>query len=243
MAEDMPVCPECGRRTTKLYRTVCGGCYDRHWRAGTLDQVPKKPPRDWSAVEQRTEKACAICKVVKPLDQYSPNKLRRDGRGSYCRPCANARYTTPNREKHRLAPMTAGGRSTCRRCNETKPEEEFYWQADKGRRANECIQCRAEVEKAQHAAEPLRRREKVIRSKYGLTLADYDALLGSQGGGCAICGRTEEPGQPGRPLPVDHDHKTGRIRGILCGLCNKAIGQMLDNPELLRRAARYLETR
>ena len=71
---------------------------------------------------------------------------------------------------------------------------------------------------------------------YGLTIAEYDAILEAQGGGCAICGRS-----PGRKrLPVDHNHETGEIRGLLCLACNRAVGLLGDDPDLARRAAEYL---
>lgn len=79
-----------------------------------------------------------------------------------------------------------------------------------------------------------------------MTPADYDAMLASQGGRCAICGRTDEivPTQRGsgqrRRFCVDHDHDTGRVRGILCNLCNTGIGALRHDPMLLRAAIDYL---
>jgi hypothetical protein len=75
-----------------------------------------------------------------------------------------------------------------------------------------------------------------IRSKYGLTGAEYDAMLIGQRGGCAICG--EPPGS--RKLAVDHCHTTGRVRGLLCTNCNKMIGHGRDSPELLEKGAEYV---
>lgn len=74
---------------------------------------------------------------------------------------------------------------------------------------------------------------------YGITAADYDRLLAEQGGGCAICGITN----PGRRefFDVDHCHLTGTVRGLLCETHNRGIGIFEDDPELLRRAAEYLE--
>jgi len=74
--------------------------------------------------------------------------------------------------------------------------------------------------------------------RFGLTVEDYQSMLAAQAGGCAICG-----GQckTGRILAIDHDHVTGRVRGLLCGNCNKGIGQFEDTPSLLRLAAAYLE--
>lgn len=85
-----------------------------------------------------------------------------------------------------------------------------------------------------------RRRHKL--KKYGLTLDDYDSMFDSQGGVCAICFEIEKEdrGQLD-PLSVDHNHDTGKVRGLLCGRCNRAIGLMNDNPKLLRQAVIYLE--
>ena len=88
-----------------------------------------------------------------------------------------------------------------------------------------------------------RKRDAYLRRTYGLGLEDYLRLLSSQGGGCAICGKTPE--QERRNLAVDHDHTTGRIRGLLCALCNhRLIGRHrigLDSPARLRAAANYLD--
>lgn len=78
-----------------------------------------------------------------------------------------------------------------------------------------------------------------LRREYGLTVEDYDLMLASQGGGCAICGATEGNFRRKR-LAVDHDHKTGAVRGLLCYLCNSLIGNAKDDPDVLVRAAEYL---
>ncbi len=75
------------------------------------------------------------------------------------------------------------------------------------------------------------------RKLYGLSVEQYEFLLASQGGRCAICGRTENGGVA---LGVDHDHETGAIRGILCDPCNIGIGGLRDDPHLLRAAIDYL---
>lgn len=75
------------------------------------------------------------------------------------------------------------------------------------------------------------------KSKYGIPHGTYAELLAQQGGGCAICGTPE---QAGKSLHVDHDHKTSRVRGLLCDLCNRGIGYFADDPTRLRAAAEYL---
>lgn len=82
------------------------------------------------------------------------------------------------------------------------------------------------------------RAERLMLRKYGLTMADFDALLESQGGVCAIC-KGDRNG-PGARFHVDHHHRSGEVRGLLCGRCNTAIGLLQDSPELAEAAATYL---
>jgi hypothetical protein len=71
---------------------------------------------------------------------------------------------------------------------------------------------------------------------------EYQALVESQGGLCAICREPETAMRGGviRPLCIDHDHETGVVRGLLCSRCNTAVGLMLDDPDRLREAVAYL---
>ncbi|OFW52614.1 MAG: hypothetical protein A2146_03735 [Actinobacteria bacterium RBG_16_67_10] len=126
------------------------------------------------------------------------------------------------------------------------------WEADKkpcafcggvigpDRRRN-TVYCSADCKKRAmdvrwRAKSPLYMREYL----YGIKPAEFDALLDSQGGRCAIC-RTETAGGKGG-WHVDHDHATGRIRGLLCHGCNIALGYFRDDPDRLRAAMAYLET-
>ena len=83
-------------------------------------------------------------------------------------------------------------------------------------------------------------RDKYLRKKYGITEDDYQKMEATHDGGCWICGRKPKLG--GRRLHVDHCHKTGRVRGLLCWHCNAGLRKYTDNPAKLRRAADYLET-
>lgn len=81
------------------------------------------------------------------------------------------------------------------------------------------------------------------RWKYKITAEAYEAMFVRQGGKCAICQKVEtDKYQNGvRDLAVDHDHKTGKIRGLLCGKCNKALGLFQDSIELLEAATLYMK--
>ena len=78
---------------------------------------------------------------------------------------------------------------------------------------------------------------RVLKKMYGITLEEYDARLLKQDSKCAICGAADRRGYR---LSVDHDHETGRVRGLLCGNCNLGLGSLKDDPELLEKAAAYI---
>ena len=80
-------------------------------------------------------------------------------------------------------------------------------------------------------------RDANLKALYGISLPQYEELLRLQDGVCAICAR---PPRGTRPLDVDHDHESGRVRGLLCGNCNRAIGLLDENPELFDRAKEYV---
>lgn len=82
-------------------------------------------------------------------------------------------------------------------------------------------------------------REMALQAAYGVGLDAYNQKLNEQNGVCAICGGPDIVA--GRSLSVDHDHVTGQVRGLLCGRCNKGIGLLQEDPEILLRAVDYLK--
>jgi hypothetical protein len=88
---------------------------------------------------------------------------------------------------------------------------------------------------------PIERASRLLRF-YGMTPEEYAAMHAAQGGLCLICQREETRTIKGTraTLCVDHDHETGRVRGLLCATCNKTLGLWLDNEVWFDRAARYL---
>lgn len=78
-----------------------------------------------------------------------------------------------------------------------------------------------------------------LRSKYGLSELDYNQMVENQEGKCKICGIAAKDAMWG-VLVVDHCHKTGKIRGLLCNSCNVGLGKFKDTPELIEKALRYL---
>jgi hypothetical protein len=92
--------------------------------------------------------------------------------------------------------------------------------------------------KARRKKTPYSRIRRANLRKLGMDESDYELLLKAQGGLCALCG---EPPLPEEKLHVDHCHQTMRIRGLLHGTCNVGLGMFKDRPDLLRKAAAYLE--
>ena len=72
-----------------------------------------------------------------------------------------------------------------------------------------------------------------LKYLYGITQQDYERMYYEQNGKCAICGKEKK-------LVVDHDHQTGRIRGLLCHRCNSHLGYINDSPDILLKTISYL---
>lgn len=99
---------------------------------------------------------------------------------------------------------------------------------------------RAREARARYAADPKRHTDKARRLKFGVTPEAFEAMKTAQGNACAIC-RTETPRGKG-DWHVDHDHVTGRVRGLLCQNCNIGLGNFRDDPSKLAAAITYLTT-
>ena len=79
-----------------------------------------------------------------------------------------------------------------------------------------------------------------MKANYGLTLDTVEALIAHRHGTCDICGCAPAPDSLGRTLRVDHDHNTGKVRGMLCSECNLGLGKFQDDIMRLCGAAQYL---
>lgn len=84
-----------------------------------------------------------------------------------------------------------------------------------------------------------------LKKKYGMTEADWANMFLHQGGKCAICGDWLDLAFHGHDskIHIDHNHTTGKVRGMLCSACNHAVGFLRDNPKLALKVANYLWTR
>lgn len=90
-----------------------------------------------------------------------------------------------------------------------------------------------------HTKKEIARRSN-LKSKYGISLQDFDNMVKRQGGKCLIC--DNKPNHKHRKLFVDHCHESGKVRGLLCGQCNAGLGMFHENVTTLTRAIEYLKT-
>jgi len=137
----------------------------------------------------------------------------------------NRRYYQNNKGKYKRKPEHVAGINARKRERYAQnPEIQQYYRENAKRWQQE---------------NPHKRKAQRIK-KYDLTLEEFNILLESQNGGCAICGYSDRSVPKYFPI-VDHCHITGKVRGLLCANCNHALGKFKDNPATLRRAAEYLE--
>lgn len=155
---------------------------------------------------------------------------------------------------------------TCTKCNTEKPLTSEFFTKDKYDKSGftyRCSKCRNlasyewnRLNKEKVKAANLKNQDKrkafynspegIISSRkahlkrnFGLTLEDYEKMSEEQNHKCQICGRGEM-NYKNKVLCVDHNHTTGKIRGLLCGLCNSGLGKFLENKELLLNAIKYI---
>lgn len=142
----------------------------------------------------------------------------------------------------------SSGLKTCTACGTEKAVSEFYANSRPGgfSRCKTCV-LTTEAERRSRPGEQESARARQLRwhlkHHYDITMDDYKALLADQSGLCAICGQPESAlGRGGavKPLAVDHNHKSGAVRGLLCHRCNSVLGNAQDDPERLEAAAQYL---
>lgn len=140
----------------------------------------------------------------------------------------NARYQKANLERIRIS------NAAWRAANREKTRK----YAAKSRRLH------PEKKRADNAKWAMANKDGKVRDyslrAYGITGQEYDSILEKQGGLCAICRRRDSSDRSGRRLSVDHDHRTGKIRGLLCTPCNHGLGCFDDKIERLFMASAYL---
>lgn len=201
-------------------------------------------------------KVCKMCHEEKPLSEFHRHPCTKDGHRGKCKTCRS------KEEKGRkivvsYLPML-GLRKACTKCKVEKDGCEFYKNPrSKNGYTTECKECRRKDSLKNYYLDPekTKLRNKAIRDKpdnserrrkemlrqYGLTLAQYEEMFKSQDSKCAICKSSDVSRKNVKNWLVDHCHKTGLVRGILCHKCNTGLGHFVDSRDNLRAAIKYLD--
>lgn len=131
----------------------------------------------------------------------------------------------------------------CIVCGDPKALSEFNYSSQKGKNINTCKKCRVDQKRERDRIDPYehkrRTRNSNLKRKFGITLDDYEDMLFAQGGRCLICDIYDR--ELTKELCVDHNHETGKIRGLLCNRCNTLVGFLEKNKDLLSMAFNYIK--
>ncbi len=165
-------------------------------------------------------KECSICFEIKSLESFGKHYACKDGRLGQCKNC-KSEYGKQWRNKNKSTHV---------------PKKAEYYKNNQ-----EIISRKKKIQRMTNLE---RFQENNLKFNFDMSLEQYKNISKSQDNVCAIC-RLPETSKPqnGRTknLAVDHCHKTGKIRGLLCGKCNKGIGLLQDNEEILMSAISYLK--
>jgi hypothetical protein len=178
----------------------------------------------------KTTKSCNVCKQEKPVLEFHRNRASKDGLAKRCKPCSKvimaAQYAKDPRKWR---------------------AREKMWQSAAPEKYAALMERKATAQREWRLRNPDAAARIDRKKKYkqlGFTPEDYDRVYAEQGGLCALCGSTGEnqrhSNQTSR-LHVDHCHSTGKVRGLLCFLCNSALGKFKDSIPTLLAAVEYLK--
>lgn len=160
---------------------------------------------------------CPDC--LKPYRSYTQDV--RVGKSNRCKECK------PKYQSTTLKNLESGYK-TCGTCKKSISIKDFY----------RCKVCDAKARRQWAEDNPERSREsskrRQLKSKYNMTIEEFNALLEGQDGVCKICSLISPP------FSVDHCHTTGKVRGLLCNQCNRGLGMLGDTSEQLKKAYDYL---
>ena len=168
-------------------------------------------------------KTCNRCNQEKSFSDFSKHPTISDGHYNQCKSCRlKARK---ERETKRFNPDYSGVKE-CKRCGLEKAKDNFLLnKSTKDGFNGWCRDCT---------------KDSALKSKYSISLEEYNSLLNKQDSKCAICNTGDPKGVSGE-FVVDHCHDTGNIRGLLCNHCNTGLGKLGDSIESLEKALTYLK--
>jgi hypothetical protein len=186
------------------------------------------------------KKMCSKCKVEKEETCFFRNKSTSDGRSYWCQVCFRA-YTQSEvaRAKAKVYRQSATYLKKAREYRKSEKYASWYAAFKKTdkyrarcRTVSPALRARRNTSKFKAAAAQAH-----YRRTYGIAVEDKVRLVLAQGGVCASCGSGFTGG---KDTTVDHDHRTSKIRGILCRKCNLALGLLMEDPVRIHQLAEYI---
>ncbi len=212
----------------------CNKEYARKWKAKNRPSVfgkPYKPRKDRPTDAPNSHfKWCSRCEQWVNKSEFAKSPSTIDKLTSYCRRCATVlaqEHRSKNKKVNKNRIFDSDGTKKCAKCKEIKSITEFYKSnSTKDGLYHTCIKCAKAYQKP------------ILLKQYGLTEEMYNIMGEKQDWCCAICGKHQD--KLDKTLAVDHNHETEKVRELLCGNCNRAIGLFMEDPELLEKGANYI---
>jgi len=173
-------------------------------------------------------KICTVCNIKYPAtrEYFNIRKRSKDGLAYKCRLCVAGDYNRIiTKKKHIYDEKDV---KTCSACSKEYPanKEYFFKQSSMPDGLNSrCKSCAF-----------IYNRQYTLKSKYNITIEEYNSMFKKQEGRCSICNKKQD----NKPLVIDHNHENGNVRELLCNNCNVAIGLMSDSAIILQKATDYL---
>ena len=164
---------------------------------------------------KRINKKCCVCKEFKPVSEFGRLKSAKDGLSWKCKSC---RRDSDNKKYSENKDKMLAERKAWRKNNKDKVKKSHakYYKSHK-----------KEVKNS------------MLKSRYGITIDDYNNMFKEQNGKCAICDIHQVA--LNKSFCIDHNHETGEVRGLLCSRCNYGLGFFDDSSKNMKSAIRYLK--
>lgn len=183
-----------------------------------------------------TTKVCRTCGEEKHITDFYLHSTGKDGYRNNCKTCCLEKMKEnrdPVKRKAYIKQYYENNKNYIKEKSRKYREENLERVRETNKKYSESLR------KIDPEAAKLRARGYALKRKYGITLEQYDELLEKQNGSCAICSKHSSTFKTA--LAVDHDHRTGRIRGLLCTHCNYRMVAKHRDGDLLRKIADYIE--
>lgn len=205
-----------------IAKGLCNTHYKRNWRNGNVEETR---PNDWG----KREKHSAYTSWCN-LRRYHGQNMQESWRNDFWAFVKDVSDRPPMAQAYRPDPEKPWG------------ADNFYWK-ERRKTSNDKKEYMREWHKKSRHANPEYYFDIYLRKRYKVTIDWYREQLSKQNNVCAICNQSEKTIIHGKiiSMPVDHDHETGKARGLLCTKCNRGLGLFRDDINLLKSAIEYLQ--